>query len=89
MSDEATPGPEAYEFDGEDAGGIDQARALDPFCVFLGDDVVGDHADFYIARLHRRDQALDQRRLARTDRTADADPGDTRKLGARAVHRSI
>ena len=50
--------------DGKNAGRIDQARTPYPLRVFLRDDVVGDDADLQIARLHHRDQALDQRRLA-------------------------
>ena len=66
------------------AGSIRPER-LDSLGVFLRDDVVGDDADLQIARLHHRDQALDQRRLAGADRTADADAGDTRQFGARPL----
>ena len=75
--------------DGKNAGRIDQARTPYPLRVFLRDDVVGDDADLQIARLHHRDQALDQRRLAGANRTADADAGDTRQLRARHCHLSM
>ena len=75
--------------DGKNAGRIDQARALDPLGVFLRDDVIGDDADLQIARLHQRNQALDQRRLARAHRTADADAGDPRQFGAGRGHRNM
>ena len=50
--------------------------------VFLGVDVVGDD-DQVVALAHRLAQHLDQRRLARADRPADADA--QRRQGARAA----
>ncbi len=69
---------QAPGFDGGYPQGIDEAGAAQPFGVFLGDEIVGHHGKVDASTLQFRDQRLDQRGLARADRSADADPGRRR-----------
>ena len=54
------------------AGSIRPER-LQPFGVFLGDEIVGHHGKIDAAAGQDRDQAFDQCGLAGADRAADAD----------------
>lgn len=54
--------------------GIDQSGPPQPLGILLGDEIVGDDGEVDAATLQHWNQRLDQRGLARADRTANADP---------------
>ena len=70
-------------FDRRYARGIDQPGAAQAFRILPGDEIVGHDGEIDAATLQFRDQRLDQRGLARPDRTANSDPG-RRRYGERS-----
>ncbi len=61
---------------------VDQARAPQPLGIFLGDEIIGDDREIDATRTKHRNEPLDQRGLARSDRPADADACGSRPADA-------
>ena len=69
--------------------GVDQLAPAQALGVFPGDEVVGDDGKVHPLAPQQRDQPFHQRRLAGTDRSADADPRSTdyfRGTGHRSMY---